>query len=193
MKRNLTLAAFGVAILALVGGYLCRSPFFQTFLINLSSSFIAIGCGLLVINIYLERQARKGAVKSLLLLSNEAIAEFHNLWLDLAWARLGSEGYSECVQGYVKAGGKPEALKESIRLEIYNAVKGSTGLQPAVDKLETSLTELSRLIGWDLDPRVLEASLDARLAIGRFKAVPMDDSTVSRDAITEHIMDTDIH
>jgi len=193
MKRNLTLATFGVGLLALVGGYFCPSPFFQAFLINISSSFLAIGSGLLIVNIYLERQARKGAVKSLLVLSNEAIAEFHNLWLDLIWAKMGSEGYDQTVQGYIKAGGKPEALKESARLDIYNAVNANKALQSAVDKLETTLTELSRLVGWDLDPRVLEASLDARLAIGRLKAVEMDDSAKSRDMVTENIIATDLY
>jgi hypothetical protein len=49
------------------------------------------------------------------------------------------------------------------------------------------------MAGWDLDARLLEACLDARISINRFKSIRFDGSEAEMDKATEHIFDIDIH
>jgi hypothetical protein len=179
--------------LTLTLAYFCSSPFWQAFLTNASASFLAIGFGLILVNIYLEKSARKGAVKSLLVLSNRAMVSFHNKWLDLCWAKFGRDEFGKIGQEYIESDGKPEALKQSVRKDIYDLVKNSNDLRSSIENLEESLTELSRMAGWDLDARLLEACLDARISISRFKSIEFDGSEADIDKVTEHIFDIDIH
>ncbi len=173
--------------------YFCKSPFWQAVLINASTSFMALGVALIFVNIYLERHARRGAVKSLLVLSNRAIAQFHNSLLNQAWAKYGRDEWGKTRSEYVKSNGKAAALRHDVREFLYETAKSNKDIAAKLEKLLDTLTELSRMVGWDLDARVLEACLDSRIAIGRLKDVVFDDSDAAKDAATEHLMDADLH
>jgi hypothetical protein len=49
------------------------------------------------------------------------------------------------------------------------------------------------MAGWDLDARLLQSCLDARISIGRLKSTKLDDSPEAKDKVTEHILDVDLH
>jgi len=154
---------------------------------------MALGVGLIFVNIYLERHARRGAVKSLLVLSNLAIAEFHNAFLNLCWARFGRDEWGKIQEEYINAGGKPTSLRQDVRDFLYETTKSNEELKAKLGKLLDTLTELARMVGWDLDARLLQACLDARIASGRLKDVKHDDSEDSKNSATEHLLDIDYH
>ena len=154
--------------------YVCPQPFWQSVLINTSTSFLALGIGLIFVNIYLERNSRKDAVRSLLILSDQAIATYHNTWLDLCWAKFGRDRFSEITVEYIKSNGAPEGLQRVVR-DLYTLVKDNAVLISKLESLENALTELSRMAGWDLDARLLKACLDARISISRLREITMLD------------------
>jgi hypothetical protein len=193
MKRLLVVGTFALMVACLIAAYFTQSPFWQAFLINSSTSFLALGAGLLFVNVYLEGKARKGAVRSLLVLSHRAIVDFHNDLLTAAWSKFGRDQFGKIADEYVKAGGRPEALRSEVRQGFYEMMKSDKNLASRLVALEEALTELSRLAGWSLDPRLLEACLDARISISRLKATALDDSDKAKNDVTEHILDTEFH
>jgi hypothetical protein len=176
-----------------VAAYWCPIQFWQSFLVNASTSFIALGVGLIVVNIYLERDSRRSAVESLLTLTIPVISSFHNTWFEMCWAKFGLERFAEIGVEYIKSGGKPECLQRVVRDDLYRVVKNNANLATKLDSLENTLIELSGMAGWDLDARLIGACLDARKSISRLKEVNRDDSEQATTSITEHILDTDLY
>jgi hypothetical protein len=193
MKRLLVTIALGGAAVFLLGAYFSRSQFWQAVLINSSTSFMALGVGLIFVNIYLERHARRGAVKSLLVLSDQALAQFHNAFLNLGWAKFGRDEWGKIQEEYIHSRGKPTALRQDVREFLYEMAKSNEDLKARLEKLLDTLTELARMVGWDLDARLLQACLDSRISIGRLKDIKYDGSDDSKNSATEHLLDIDIH
>jgi hypothetical protein len=191
-KRVIAIGAFGAAALTLYVAQSIKDAFWQNVAVEVFGLFLAVGVGLLIVNIFLESQARQDAVRSLLMLANDAIKDFHNDWMDLVWAKFGREDYGKIGEEYMRAKGKPEALKQSVRSDIYFIVKGNAALISRLEVLEETMTEVSRMGGWSLDASLLAACLDARRSIGRLKRATFDDSDKSKDFVTEQILDTDI-
>ena len=141
----------------------------------------------------MERNARKGAVKSLLQLSDQAFSAYYNRWLELCWDKFGRDEFGKLGQEYINSDGNPEALRQSARDGIYSIVEDNADLVVLLDSLEETLTELIRIAGWDLDPRLLQTCLDARISIGALRSTKRDDEQVAKNGVTEHIMDIGIH
>lgn len=66
---------------------------------------------MIALNLYLERSSKKGAVKALFALSQEAIAEFHNTLVRLCWAEFGKEEFGRLIKEFSNAKGDVDALK----------------------------------------------------------------------------------
>ena len=192
MKRSLILGSLLLAGVAFYFGTQTSDPFYQNIISEIFGTFVSLALGLIIVNVYLESAAKRQAVRSLFQLCNESIARFHNQWLNLCWAKFGRDGFTELGLEYIKSSGKPQALKKDVRDAIYNLVKGNTSLLLLIDRLEETMTELSRMAGWSLDPNLLSACLEARLAIARLKASTWDDTDATIDHVTEHIIDVDL-
>lgn len=184
----LVVASAGFLLLA----FQLDSPIWQSFLTGLSSSLLVAALGILAINLYLESTSRKGAVRALFILSQRAIAQFHNLLLDLAWARFGKSNFGAIQQEFIHAGLEPSALKKEQRDQIYEIYATSIELRQHVIALESSLAELSRMIGWSLDGEVLMACVQARAAIAELQSIPIDGATESIDRITDKLLTVDM-
>lgn len=192
-KRLIALGAFGAAALTLYLARIITDTFWQEVALHVFALFLALAVGVIIVNVLLENRARQNAVRSLLFLAHDAVKDFHNEWMDLVWAKFGREDYGKIGDEYFKAKRKPEALKQSVRSDIYFIVKGNAALLARLEVLDEAMTELSRLGGWSLDPSLLSSCLDARRSIGRIKRAAFDDRDESKDYVTEHILDTDIH
>ena len=193
MKKTMVFICFGLTAILIAAAYFVPSSFWQAVAINTGTCFLTLGVGLILVNIYLERNARRGAVRSLLLLSSRTIIEYHNELMDLCWARFGRDDWGKIGQEYLNSNGQPEAVKQEVRDFLYDLAKNNRSLMSKLERLDESLTELSRMVGWDLDPRLLESCLDSRIAIGRLKDIDLDDSAKAKDLATKYIMDSDIH
>jgi hypothetical protein len=193
LKQLLTLLSFLLMAISLAIAYYCQSAFWQAVAINSGTSFMALGVGLLFVNVYLERNSRRGAVRSLLVLSNDALADFHDMLLDLCWAEFGRDQWGKIMEEYIDADGQPQALRQDVRDKLYVLIKSNSMLMSKIERLEETLTELSRMVGWDLDANLLRACLDARISISRLKKTTLDESDEAKNSITEHIIDTDLH
>jgi hypothetical protein len=193
MKSLLVVGSFVLAIASIAAAYFCPSPFWQAVGINVGTSFMSLGVALLVVNVYLERSSRKGAVTSLLVLGHTAIADFHNFFLERCWSQFGMDEWSKAYGEYMKSEGDPSAVRQDVRDFLYDLAKSNAGMRTRVDRLSETLSELSRLVGWDLDPDLLRACLESRTAIYRLHDVEYDDSDKSKAAVTEHLLDADVH
>jgi len=191
MKSLVAVIVFLSAIAFFSLSFFITQPQINNLLIGLAGNFVAVSLGIVLVNQFLESRARKGAVKALLLLSEQAINAFHNRWLTLCWAKFGRERFGDIGSEYAAARGDPKALPEDVRKALYEIYKQDTETQSNIRKLDEVLTELSRLTGWSLDARVLEECLNARIAISKLLAVTLDDTPEAAEAVTEHLIDTD--
>lgn len=191
MKLKLALGAFALSAPPLYLGFESTSPVWQSFFAGLSSSLVVLGVGILAINLYLESASRRDAVKALFALSQEAIAHFHNDWLDSCWAEFGRETYGKIGKEFIAAKLDVNALQKEVRNKIYGIYANSAGLQKRILDLETTLAELTRMTGWSLDANLLTASLIARTQIAKLKSVALDGSAESIDRVTEYLFHID--
>lgn len=192
-KAALIFWNFALAIVFAVVAWFTDSDYFCPFAINLATTFFAVGWGVIVINIYLERSARRSAVAPLLGLAHESIAQLHNTLLDTMWARFGKEPFGRLLDGYRESGGKPTAISAPERREFYDAVKKDRSkLYDLLDQLDVTLEEMSWLVGWNLDSRVLGAALTSRRAIQHFKKIEFKDTEEDQLAVLEHVLDADL-
>lgn len=183
--------AFALGLLAgltFLAASLVTSALSQSFLVGISSSLVVASIGVVALNFYLESRIRKQAVQSLFFLSQEAIAKFHNHWLDVLWARFGRTETGQMFDEFRNAGLSPAALKKESREYIYREYRENPEIRQNVVGLEASLAELSRMLGWSLDPKVLGACLTARTAIAELQAVSLDDSDEAVDAVVKGLI-----
>lgn len=192
MKKHLVWINILLFVALSVGAYYSPTTFWQPLLINMATTFFAICLGLVVINIYLEKAQRKGAIRSLLHLCNNAIANFHNTFLDLIWTKFGKNEFGDLRNAYMKAGGDPKTLPPETREKLYLlATTKQNELSILIQSLEESLAEVTRLVGWDLDADLLSECLKARTAIRHFREVKLDGSDKAKEDISEHLIDID--
>lgn len=177
---------------SLVGSFYVETTQWQSFLVGMAGNLVAVALGIVLVNQYLESNARRGAVKALLMLSEQSVTAFHNRWLHLCWSRFGRDEYVKINDEYMKANGAPDALKEEVRHDIYDVYVANPDLQNLIKALDEALTELSRLAGWSLDNSLLEESLKARVSVSKLLSVVIDDSVESRSLVTEHVLDIDL-
>ncbi|WP_254459735.1 hypothetical protein [Xanthomonas sacchari] len=190
-KRFAAIAAiFGVA--ALVVAYRVTNTTTAGFLSGLAGNLLSLALGILIVNLYLENKSKRSAVLALLSVTQHHVAAFHNHWISTCWAHFGKDRFGQIAKEYLGSGGKPIALSEATRKEIYHLYNGDQTMQKYLLNLDESLTELSRLAGWSLNPDILEASLKTRLSISQLREISLNDSPDAYTQVTEHLLDTDI-
>lgn len=172
--------------------FVITQPECNNLLVGLAGNLFAVALGIVIVNQYLESSSRKRAVKALLTLSDQVIAEFHNHWMNICWAEFGRDKYGEIAAEYIRSNGKPEAIKEEVRHQIYAIYKDDLVLQNYVRKLDEVLAEVSRLAGWSLDPSFLAECLRGRIAISRLFSTILDGSILAVNSVTEQILDIDL-
>lgn len=193
MKIRFTIAATFLFIICAIGAYYAPLIFWQPLLINIATTFFAAAVGIILVNIYLDKESRKGAVVSLLQLSQSAIADFHDHVLDLAWTKFGKDEWGDLIVAYVKSEGDAMTIKPGFRQWIYELAKpDSQKLGPLIQKVDDSMQEIISLVGWSLDPDLLAFALRTRNSIRLYRGIPFDDSEEAKCKITEHLLDIDI-
>jgi hypothetical protein len=193
MKAKLVWITALLAIASGVGGYYAPVAFWQPLLINVSTTFLAVAIGIVIVNIYLDKESKQGAVVSLLQLSHSAIADFHDHLLDLVWTRFGKDEWGEVIDAYAKSGGDVMTVKPGYRKWVYDLAKADQSkLGPLIQALDSSMQELISLVGWSLDAALLADALRCRNAIRLFRGIPFDDTDEARSNITEHLIDMDL-
>lgn len=183
----LVLLSFGMTILSLAGAYYTRSEFWQSVGISAASAFMALGFGLLFVNLYLEKSARRGAVLSLLLLSYKPFEAFHDRFLDLVWAKFGKDEWEKIFTSFHEGDG-PEVLREDVRMFFHALGTSNKEMRAHLERLLDTLAEVSRLVGWDLDPGLLEACLDSRNAFTDLKEVGEEASEENINIATAQLL-----
>lgn len=180
-----------LAGLALVAAWFIPNVLMQSFFVGISSSLLVAAIGIVALNMYLETDTRKNAVKALFFLSQEAIANFHNILLDHLWAQFGHADTGKMFDEFQKAKLSPSAIKKSSRDEIYNMFKNVPDIRKKIVALEATLAELSRMMGWSLDSHALAACLSARTAIAELLALNLDDSEEVKNEVVKGLFIVD--
>lgn len=193
-KRSLIVANLILAFITGLLAYYSVSTFWQPFLINISTTFIGIAAGIVFINIYLESSSRSEVVKVILLGCNEAIADFHNRYIQIMWDKFGKSGYGSILDTYIKSNGEPKTLSEENRNAIYALVKSrKEEFSQLIATLDESLSEVTEIAGWSLNPNLLRHTLLARHGIKLYKKLDFDDTENSKLKTVEYLLDIDIH
>lgn len=183
-----------LCIVCAIAAYRVSEPFWQPLFISASTVFFASAWGVLLINIYLDIRSRRDAVTALYLISEDALLNVHNNFLDLMWSRFGRARFAEIVDQYTSNDGDPQALSPEDRDKFYREISDNREEVLAVmNDLEKTLDELCRLAGWNLDARILASALFSRKAISKFRSVEFDDTDESKLSVVEQLFDADIH
>jgi len=192
MKKAMIYGSFVLAVVMATFGYFVPEGYWQSLVVNSATSFMALGVGIVFVNVYLEDASRRAAVRSLLVLANESIASFHNELLKLCWARFGSEEWTKLAMSYVRSKGSPESLSQDVRTFLYEAYAENPQTRKNVEALEETLTELSRMVSWNLSASLLKVCLDSRVSLARLKGVVLDNTPEAKTRVSEHLLDVDI-
>jgi hypothetical protein len=192
MKKYLIQINVGLAFLVGVGSYYSDANFWQPLLINIATTFFAAGLGILLVNVYLEKESRKKAVKALLQLSQDGISDFHNAFLDMIWTKFGKDDFGDLRTKYKKAGGNIMVLSPEQRRKIYDMSKeNQEKLGPLLEKLDQALAETISLVGWTLDSDFLTQAIQARNSIRAYRVIEHDDADDSINKAAKRIIDID--
>jgi hypothetical protein len=189
---GLSLTSFAVGASIAAGAYFTEG-YWQSMLLDLAIAFVALGAGLMVINFYLDMRARKSALEPMLELVEESIQQHHNDLMDRAWASIGKPQFSDLVDRYVERGRDPLALTPSERDAIYEMVKSDRdNLHRLQDHLDEQLKELTLILGWSFDPRILQHAFSCRSAIARMRTLDFDDTDATKREVCQMFLDIDI-
>lgn len=187
MKLKLAFGAFALAAPSLFFGLCSTNPVWQSFFAGLSSSLVVLGVGILSINLYLESASKRDVAKALSYLSLTPICHYLNAWVSRCKAVFGRDAYAKIWKELIAAKQDVNALQKDVRKKIYEIYANSTDIRERIFDLETTLAELTRIIGWDLDPKLLTSILVARTEIIRLKSVVLDGSDRSIDRVTKYL------
>lgn len=193
MKKYLVLISFLLFLVVAFIAYQIQNPFFQIFLISISTTFFAVAVAILVVNIYMEKSKRKDAIASLFGLANNSMIQFHNNILDQAWTQFGKSEYNDIVNSFFDSNYDIKVLKPNDRTKLFDAfkVKRDEFINYS-NELENTLSELTNLVGWDLDSDLLLFTLEARQSIRNFKNVRLNDTDESRENFVTALMSIDV-
>lgn len=192
-EHRLALASILAALAIGIGGYFVSNSYLASIAANLSTTMFGVGIGLYLVNLFLERDARKQAVMSLLKLVAPSIQEHHNALLIEAWNRFGKPQWGELLKRYASNGGDPHALTPEERNKIYGMVKSEkAAYETRFLKLESELRELALILGWTFKPSILSSSFNCRFAITKLRAASFDDSEPAKLEVCERFLDVEL-
>jgi len=179
--------------IALAIGAAYSNPYWQALLINLSTTALGLAIALIVINVYLDRSARREAVRPLLKLIAPAIGAHHNDLIHAAWDRFGKPQFGEIAKRYTENNGDPRALTPDERNSLYDIIKTNRDrVLDLLGRIDNDLRELVVIIGWSFDPDILKHAFSCRYAISQLRIITFDDSNDAKLAICEQFLDADM-
>jgi len=188
----LAVASFMAGVAVAAGAYWTEG-YWESLLLDVAVMFAALGAGLIVVNLYLDRSARKAAMEPLIELIENSIQQHHNDLMDKAWETIGKPQFNDLVDRYLEHGRDPLALRPDERDALYEMVKSNReNLSSLHDKLEADLKELALIMGWAFDPKILEHVFRCRYSIARMRTVSFDDSDSAKREVAGLVLDIDI-
>jgi hypothetical protein len=177
-----------------IGGYFVPEGYWQSLLIELGATFLAVAVGIVAVNIYLDKDSRKAAIKSIVQLSGSSMNAYHRHITNLLLTRFDADEATTIVRKYAEHNGDINFIKPDHRRWIYDLAKADQArIAAVVNDLERTLEEVTSLVGWDLDSSLLASTLHARQSIRLYREIPFDDSEEAMKRITEHLLDIDIY
>lgn len=195
MDKEKRYAAISTATGVIIGclGSFVPSVYWSSFCANIAVGLLGLGAGLFLINFYLNREAKKEAVFSLMTLVAPSIEQHHNDLLEEAWGTFGRPQWGEMIDRYISNNGDPTSFTPEERDKIYAMIKAKKEFYiDRLRKLETDLRELVLILGWTFDPSILAHCFNSRYSILKFSTSSFDDSTETKKAVIEHFLDAEI-
>ena len=190
-KRYLVASSMLLFVASAVAAWYLPEKFWQPLVLSIASSFFAIGMAIVAVNIYLERESRKGAIQAILLLAHEAIRDFHNSYMDLVYTRFSKEQFKGILKRFTDSRGDANELTADERSGVAElAKKNAAEFEDLITALDASLGELTQLVGWNLDSSLLAQAIHARKSIRSFRAAMRGTSDAE---ICRNWLDIDIH
>lgn len=186
-----TVAIIG-ALAAFAGAYwLCG--YWQNLSISLASVAMSLGAAVLIVNHFILSSDKKLAAKPLAKLIAPNVHKFHNdLFIQNGRDTFGKEKFESLLGIYAKHKGNPEAFSPEDLKAIYESVKKQKDdVAKVFDLLQEQFKELTIMLGWSFDTKIISGAFEARINYATFKAAAWDDSKESQLIIVEAFMDAD--
>lgn len=188
-----TIAFALLGMVSAFGGKHISDSYWSSYVANISVTLIGVSIGLFLVNHYLNREAKKAAVQSLLRMIAPSIQQYHNDLVSEAWGTFGRPQWAEMIQRYVAQDGDPLAFNPTERDQIYAMIKkDEIKYKQKLKELDSEMRELVSILGWSFDPSILASAFNCRYAIVKFCAISFDDSIDSKKAALEHFLDAEI-
>lgn len=170
--RILSLSSLLLTAALSIGAYY-TADFWRDFALMLAGAFFSLGIGLYLANVYLSHDERARAAAPLLAMIDPDIAKFHNeYFIKPGRLAFGTPGFNAAIGAYEKNGRKPESLSPEQRDKFYEIIiQNKDAILPLLDRIHSSLAEVSAILGWSFSPSVMRIVLDARVTLTRFKAL----------------------
>lgn len=180
-----------VAIALLVTGYFADDPFWQPLLISLSTTILGFGIALFVVNHILMSADKKAAADPLVKLILPNIRRLHNdLFIRHLMAELGAAQMEEWLKTYSRHKADPKAFSPEQRDKLYEVIKlRENDLKNVYESLQEQLRELTLLLGWSFDSKIMSDAFSARLSMATFLASSWDDEVPTKLSIIEAYLD----
>jgi hypothetical protein len=167
--------------------------YWQGLMLNLGTGFLGLSVALLIVNYLLAKEEKKKAAVPLLRMVAPAISEFHNdHFIAPGHLAFGMPGFQDLFDAYESNHRRPEALSPPQRDGLYELIKQHREhALPVLNTVHDQLKEMTSLLGWSFSPKIVTASLDARLNIVKFRNLMLDDKDATKLRACELYLDID--
>lgn len=190
--QRITAISSVVALASLVGSYWLTN-YWQALVLSVGSAVLSVAIALVAVNRILLGAEKKYAAVPLFEFIQPTIHRLHNdLFVELGRTSLGKEQFEGMIGLYQKHQRSPQAFTPKQREDLYKMISGVRDELIAVyDLLSEQLRELTSMVGWSFDPKLMGLALKARLKAANFKSLPFDDADQSQQKIIEAYLDID--
>lgn len=183
--ERLAYLPLAASLAAGVGGYYLPAGYIQDLILGLCTTLLGLGLGIILVNKYLSASDKRIAAIPLLKLIHPNIIRLHNdLFLEAGRSAFGKDKLESLIDILQKHKRSAQAFTPQDRDALYTHIMSMRAdLIEQYDLLGDQFRELSTIIGWSFDPRIVAAALEARLQFAAFKTARYADDTSPEEKI----------
>ncbi len=106
-----------------VVSYHIDNIYWQTLILNMSSALIQLVLGMVIVNLYLDKDSKKRVATAFLSSAGNRIAAYHNMFLELLWNEFGQKRWGEILDSYIESECMPMSISAEDQQKFYTVIK----------------------------------------------------------------------
>lgn len=166
---------FGIGIAVIYLGSIL-TDYAQGVALSFGTTLLGFGIALFVVNGLLDSSDKRLAAFPLLKMMARSVSHYHNnLFIENCRLAFGKEEFSKLIDTYQKHKNDPKAFSPEQRDRLYGIITDNEDeLKQTVEKLGRELEEVSNIIGWSFNPKIMRDCLEVRLNSREFCDMDFD-------------------